>query len=161
AEQVMIPVDHLLLPETDALPAIVVVRTPNGNTHFVVAWRRHAGLMQLMDPARGRRWSTCRRFLDDVYVHRMPVPAEAWREWAGSETSMKVFDRRMNDLGIRNRAIIETARTDTGWQKLGALDAALRLVDSLVASGGVRRGRQAAGLLERLLPKPEMIPAEY
>ena len=37
AEQVMVPVDHLLLPEAAALPAIVVVRQPNGLTHFVVA----------------------------------------------------------------------------------------------------------------------------
>src|SRR6185437_11140612 len=57
AEQVMIPLDHLLLPEAASFPAIIVVRTPNGSTHFVVAWRRHGPLMQIMDPARGRRWS--------------------------------------------------------------------------------------------------------
>jgi ATP-binding cassette subfamily B protein len=37
AEQIMVPVDHLLLPEAQSLPALVVVRLPNGNTHFVVA----------------------------------------------------------------------------------------------------------------------------
>ncbi|MEP7342719.1 MAG: cysteine peptidase family C39 domain-containing protein, partial [Acidobacteriota bacterium] len=36
AEQVMLPDDHLLLAESEALPAVVVVRTPNGSTHFVV-----------------------------------------------------------------------------------------------------------------------------
>src|SRR5512140_2354579 len=41
AEQVMLPLDHLLLPEAAALPAIVVVRLPNGTTHFQVVWRRH------------------------------------------------------------------------------------------------------------------------
>ena len=41
AEQIMLPVDHLLLPESAALPAIVVVRQAIGTTHFVVAWRRH------------------------------------------------------------------------------------------------------------------------
>src|SRR6185503_4555684 len=46
AEQVMLPEDHLLLPEATALPAIVVVRTPNGATHFVVVWRRHGPLVQ-------------------------------------------------------------------------------------------------------------------
>lgn len=30
AEQVMLPVDHLLLPEAKALPAVVVVRLPSG-----------------------------------------------------------------------------------------------------------------------------------
>src|ERR1700749_1699951 len=42
AEQVMMPVDHLLLPESDALPAIVVVRLPSGLMHFVVVWRAQA-----------------------------------------------------------------------------------------------------------------------
>ena len=44
AEQVMLPEDHLLLAESEALPAIVVVRTPNGSTHFVVIWRRRGQL---------------------------------------------------------------------------------------------------------------------
>src|SRR3989440_9138923 len=39
AEQVMLPADHVLLPESTALPAIVVVTHPNGVTHFVVVWR--------------------------------------------------------------------------------------------------------------------------
>src|ERR1041384_3449131 len=36
AEQVMLPVDHLLLPEAQALPAILVVRQVNDLTHFVI-----------------------------------------------------------------------------------------------------------------------------
>jgi ABC-type bacteriocin/lantibiotic exporter with double-glycine peptidase domain len=56
AEQVMLPMDHVLLPEAQVLPAIVVVRLPSGVTHFVVAWRCHGGVVQLMDPAIGRRW---------------------------------------------------------------------------------------------------------
>ena len=51
AEQIMLPVDHLLLPEAHALPAIVVVQLPNGLTHFVVAWRRHGRFVQVMDQA--------------------------------------------------------------------------------------------------------------
>ena len=38
-----------------ALPALVVVRLPSGITHFVVAWRRHGGRVQVMDPGSGRR----------------------------------------------------------------------------------------------------------
>ena len=49
AEQIMLPADHMLLPEADALPAVVVVRQPNGNTHFVVAWRRFGPFIQVMD----------------------------------------------------------------------------------------------------------------
>ena len=56
AEQVILPVDHLLLPEAEALPAIVVTRQPNGFTHFVLLWRRHGPFVQVMDPGVGRRW---------------------------------------------------------------------------------------------------------
>ena len=40
AEQVMLPVDHLLLPGSSVLPAIVVVLLPGGLMHFVLMWRR-------------------------------------------------------------------------------------------------------------------------
>src|SRR5687768_953515 len=56
AEQVMVPSEHLFLPEAGLLPAIVVVRLPNGFTHFVVVWSVHHGWVQIMDPARGRHW---------------------------------------------------------------------------------------------------------
>ena len=41
AEQVMIPLDHVLLPQAATLPAIAVVRQADGSTHFLVVWRRH------------------------------------------------------------------------------------------------------------------------
>src|SRR5687767_4789715 len=82
AEQVMLPLDHLLLDEARALPAIVVIRQPSGATHFVVAWRRHRSLVQVMDPATGRGWLPLQEFLGQIYIHRQIVPAAAWREWA-------------------------------------------------------------------------------
>src|SRR5262245_62864855 len=84
AEQVMVPVDHLLLPEAETLPALVVVRLANGLTHFVVAWRRHGPFVQIMDAATGRRWPACQRFLDELYVHTLSIPAASWRDWAGT-----------------------------------------------------------------------------
>ena len=161
AEQIMLPVDHLLLPEARALPAIAVVRLPSGATHFVVVWRRHGPLLQLMDPATGRRWVTTRRFLEDVYVHRTAVPSEAWREWAGSEVSRATLLRRLSGLGIGGQALVERALADPSWRKLAALDAGVRLVNSLVRSGGLRRGSQAARLLERFLDNDDLVPSEY
>src|SRR5712692_7735081 len=38
AEQMMLPLDHLLLREAEALPAILVTHLPNGLTHFVLVW---------------------------------------------------------------------------------------------------------------------------
>src|SRR5207237_9796219 len=45
AEQIMLPVDHILLSESKALPAIIVVRLANGLTHFVVICRKHGGFV--------------------------------------------------------------------------------------------------------------------
>jgi ATP-binding cassette subfamily B protein len=100
AEQVMLPVDHLLLPEAKALPAIVVVRLPSGLTHFVVVWNRIGKFLQVMDPSTGRRWPTWESFLSEIYIHSFPVPAQSWREWAGSEGMLAPLRRRLRDLKI-------------------------------------------------------------
>jgi predicted double-glycine peptidase len=172
AEQIMVPVDHLLLPEARVLPAIVVVRLPNGITHFVVAWHRHGHFVQVMDPATGRRWPTCRRFLGEIYVHTTPVPATAWREWAGSGESLSALRRRLANLGFlasAMRRVIEAALADPSWCSLAALDAATRTADSIVRSGGLHRGRQATRMLETFFARArqeaqgeaQTIPAAY
>jgi ATP-binding cassette subfamily B protein len=80
AEQVMLPADHLLMPEAAALPALLVVRQPGGLTHFVLVWRCLGPLVQVMDPAVGRRWTSRRQLLEQVHVHQQRVPAAAWAE---------------------------------------------------------------------------------
>ena len=108
AEQILVPVDHLLLPEAMALPAIVVVRRPNGATHFVVAWRRHGRVVQIMDPGTGRRWPTCRRFLDELYVHTQTLPAAAWRAWAETDEFLGALRRRWAPLDIGGAEVEQT-----------------------------------------------------
>src|SRR5215475_5977997 len=49
-EEMMLPVDHLLLPEARALPAIVVTKLPSGVMHFVVVWSVSGPWVQVMDP---------------------------------------------------------------------------------------------------------------
>ena len=100
AEQIMIPLDHLLLPEAKALPAIVVVRQPDGATHFVVVWRQHGRLVQIMDPGTGRRWPLARHFLNETYVHTTAVSATGWREWAGSGEFINPLQSRLVRLGL-------------------------------------------------------------
>jgi len=116
AEQVMIPADHVLLSEAQILPALIVVRLPNGMTHFVVAWRRHGPVVQLMDPATGRRWSSCERFQGEIYVHTTAVDATVWREWAGSEAFQSGLRRRLADLGIGRQAARTLTRA-TRWHR--------------------------------------------
>ena len=154
AEQIMVPVDHLLLPEAQTMPALVVVRLPDGNTHFVVAWRRHGRFIQIMDPGTGRRWPTCRQFLDALYVHSMSIPAAAWRAWAGSDECLDVLHRRLGRLGLSRRTttcLLTAALEDQAWYSLAALDAALRMVTALVRAGGLGRGQQAKRVLEACL----------
>jgi ATP-binding cassette subfamily B protein len=168
AEQVILPRDHLLLAESAALPALVVQRLPGGETHFVVLWRRHGPLVQLMDPATGRRWTTAGSFLDDCYIHTAEVPAAVWREWAGSQAALVVLGRRLGSLGVASQTadrLIARASGDPGWRPLGALDAAARMTASLIAAGGIGRGREAEELLGRVLEGAlahhPSVPEEY
>ena len=73
AEQMMLPIDHLFLCGTSVLPALIVVRHPSGDTHFVVIWRQMGGWLQLMDPAIGRRWVRRAEFMDEIYRHETSV----------------------------------------------------------------------------------------
>ena len=172
AEQIMVPTDHLLLPGTQTLPAIVVVQRAGGATHFIVAWRRHGNLIQIMDPAVGRLWLTSKQFLEQIYVHTVPVAAAAWREWAQSDEFLGALRQRLAHVGVTGstaKRLIKSALADPGWRPIAALDAAARMVNMIVRAGGIDRGRQASRVIERFaaLAQEESqdglksIPAEY
>ncbi|MCB0178752.1 MAG: ATP-binding cassette domain-containing protein [Anaerolineae bacterium] len=152
AEQIMLPADHVLLSESEALPAIIVVRLPNGLTHFVVAWSCHANWVQVMDPGAGRQWKTKQQFLRDLFLHRFPVPAEAWRDWAGSPGFLQPLQRRMRDLNLPEATITQLtdqALEDPGWRSLAALDAATRMAAAIIRAGGLESGEEAGRVIER------------
>ena len=156
AEQIMLPADHLPLPEADALPALVVVLMPNGLTHFVVMWNLVGPFVQLMDPGRGRRWTTWEQFARDLFLHRFPIAASAWREWAGSDGFLAPLRRRMNDLGLASalsELLITRAVAVESWHALAALDASVRMMDSIVRAGGVARGTPAAEVVTVLFER--------
>jgi ATP-binding cassette subfamily B protein len=173
AEQVMLPADHLLLPEAAALPALVVVRLPNGLTHFIIVWNTFGPWVQIMDPGVGRRWVLRETLRDQLFHHRMPVPAAAWRAWAASPLMLDPLRARLAALGAapaQAAALIGTALADPGWRGLAALDGAVRFTAALVRSGGVERAHEAVMLIERLAaantgPEPEsaslMLPGPY
>ena len=161
AQQIMLPADSLLFPEVGALPAIVVVRLPKGITHFVVVWRRLGPVVQVMDPATGRRWPTCEQFISSLHIHNQLVPAPAWREWATSEQFTAPLQRKLTGLGLTQPSIIgllESASAAKGWFSLAALEASTRTVDALVRSGGLARGKESARVLDRLFEKARHNP---
>src|SRR5690606_9421600 len=114
AEQVVVPVDHTLRPDAGLLPALTVVRLPNGLTHFVVIWRAQLGWVQLMDPAAGRVWMRASKLLERLYIHAMPVAAADWREWAGGDDFLQVLRARMRELGAEDRELLARAIADPG-----------------------------------------------
>lgn len=154
AEQVMAPADFVLLPEANLLPAIAVVLRASKITHFVVAWRSHGGLLQVMDPAIGRQWEPKAHFASSLYIHTLPVSAQGWREWAESDKFTLPLRRKLDDLGISGKAatrFVEAALNTPGWRGLARLEAGTRSLGAIVQSGGLRRGREVGRVLERLL----------
>lgn len=163
AEQITVPLDHAFIPEARTLPAIIVVQLPSGLTHFVVVWNRIGEFLQVMDPATGRRWVHRRALSGELYRHRMLVPAEGWREWAGTEDFQRVLRVRLRTAGVSPSQInqgITCAVSDPGWQGLATLDAATRFLQYLKESGSVN-GSERVPLLERLVNRPHLIPAQY
>ncbi len=154
AEQIMAPADFVLLPEAGLLPAIAVVVRASKVTHFVVAWRRHGAVLQVMDPALGRQWESATHFVSNLYIHTLSVPAEGWREWAESEKFTLPVQRKLDELGISGshaKQLIESARNVPGWRGLARLEAGTRSLGAIVRSGGLRRGRESQRVLERLI----------
>jgi ATP-binding cassette subfamily B protein len=150
-EQIMVPIDHVLLASANTFPAMVVVMHPSGVTHFVIAWRKHGNFVQLMDPAIGRRWVSYRRFLDELYVHKLAVSAADWREWAVSEEFLNPLRERLNRLRIPSlttKRLIAEAKSDNTWRGLASLDATTRLLSAIVRAGAINAGPQAARMLE-------------
>ena len=153
AQQVMIPMDHLLLPEAQLLPCILVVRLAATENHFVTVWRRQGPWLLVMDPGTGRRWVRAASFLETVYRHRQEVPVAAWYEWASGDSYRAQLAARMRAIGCTredaNRRIAN-ATAEGEWRALAALDAAVRLAAAL-------RTRS----LIALSAQPHLIPNEY
>ncbi len=163
AEQILVPADHVLIPDAATLPAIVVVRLSDRLTHFVVVWRRHGPLVQVMDPSVGRRWMTVRELVGQLYLHRMTVPAPEWRAWAGTDECLRPMVRRLRTLGIGRAAVqraLDAAIADPGWRSLATLDAAIRMVQALIDAGGLDAGAEAGQVMERLTAQIRADPTQ-
>jgi ATP-binding cassette subfamily B protein len=165
AEQILIPADHLLLREADALPALAVLASPNGSTHFVLVWRTHGPLVQLMDPACGRRWVPRAELIGELYRHTATVSADVFSAWAASDDFLGPLRVRLHALGLGSDAErrIAAAVDARGWQELARLDAAARVVAALVETKALRRGPEAAALVNQLIDRADAtaIPERY
>jgi ABC-type bacteriocin/lantibiotic exporter with double-glycine peptidase domain len=149
--QAMIPADFLLLEPAACLPAIVVVILPDGGTHFVVVWRVHGPLVQIMDPAVGRVWMDRHDFLRSLYIHQQQGPRVSWEEWSQSAAFTAVLQYRIRALGVAPGL----------WADRAVLDAALRLAQKLIKAGSLEPGKDSAEFLDLCKRNPEQIPPEF
>jgi ATP-binding cassette subfamily B protein len=170
AEQILIPVDHVIASAHAVLPAIAVVRQPGGLLHFVVAWRRHGPVVQVMDPGTGRRWPRQQAFVDELFAHTMSLPAATWRSWAGSDLFQHGLHARADGCGVGRSTLdraVQDASADGTWRSFATLDATLRMVSALRSSGGIRKseaGRIFSTLWARAraAPRPtDVVPPHY
>jgi ATP-binding cassette subfamily B protein len=153
AEQALVPFDHVTLDSAKTLPAIVVVNR-GAALHFVVAWRRHGRWLQVMDPAVGRRWVKLRQFQQEIHVHSQTVDVADWRDWATTGDFLDPLRERLGRIGANGTLVEELvgeALADPRWHALAALDAATRLVQSLIDNKGIQRGGEAEGVLRALI----------
>ncbi len=164
ALQIILPPDHLFLPEAEALPALAVMRQPNGLNHFVVIWRRHGPWVQIMDPGTGRHWVRIDRVKERLYIHQHTLDAVTWQEWAVGPEFCDPLLAHMVSLcydSVWSEARLEEALNKEAGQGLAVLDAATRMTASLVQAGGIGKGSKAGDLIQQLLGQPEHIPLGY
>ncbi len=146
-EQVLVPPEHLLLPQ--APPAIVVVDRGGAN-HFLLAWRQlFRRWFWVMDPARGRGLVERRRFLRQLHLHTQSVAAPDWLTWVRGEEFQAALDWRLRQLGLHRdetRSLLEEYATRDEWRAWAALDASTRMTATLVEAGTLDRRDRASFL---------------
>jgi len=164
AAQLMLPVEHAVAARARTLPAIAVVRMPSGLTHFVVLWRRLGPYLQVMDPARGRRWVRAAAFLRDLYVHTQSIEVASFREFVADPMFAAILAARLAALGGSHgdhQALIAAAIADESWQAIARLDGATRATETLIAAGLLSRGDKAQRLWRALAATPNAIAEDH
>ncbi len=148
------PIDHLLMPLADNLPAIVVGRqlTSNPNLRFLVIWRKHGARHQVMEPGIGLRWISTEKLLDELEIVARPIAAHEWRAHAfrGANNFADLLRQRLVNLNLGEEQATQrviTALQDSTWHSLAILDAATRAVDVGVRAGGWQAGEAADKLI--------------
>ncbi|APR78739.1 Lipid A export ATP-binding/permease protein MsbA [Minicystis rosea] len=149
ARQIILPPEHVLLPEAKVLPAIVIVDGPGEDdpSEFFLLWKLDGDRVLVMDPAKGRRWVPRAELVQSLYVHTMAVPVSDWTAAQNDPSFRDALRARLIALGVdRDRAqgIVDRTAPNVGAQTfraVAALDAAIR---QLEAEPGAAAGDAAA-----------------
>ena len=142
ANQMMVPLDHLLDGKSQALPALLVVNLPGGEHHFAVVWRKLGPWVQVMDPSKGRHWQRSSRLEEQAYQHAMPMAAADWFSWAATGGFLAPLVNRLQRLGFSRQTALAQVGAAAGadmWLSLAALDAGVRMSQSLRDAGAINK----------------------
>jgi len=164
ATQLMLSVEHAVAARARTLPAIAVVRTPGGLTHFVVLWRRLGPYLQVMDPARGRRWVRAAAFWRELHVHTQSIDVASFRELVADPTFTAILAARLAALGggdCDHQSLIAAAIAEESWQAIARLDGATRATETLIGDGLLSRGKRAQRLWRVLAATPNAVAEEH
>jgi ABC-type bacteriocin/lantibiotic exporter with double-glycine peptidase domain len=126
AEQVVVPWAQFRAAPQLYLPALMLTRAPGGIAHVVCAWGRRRVRLDLVDPAVGRRRVRCDTLAEEIFIHELEAPAEAWAEYARSDDARVGLEARLRAGGATGdaaRTEVEAARRD------GTLDEIITRLD--------------------------------
>ncbi len=167
AKLTLTPIDHLLMPLADNLPAIVVGRqlTSNPNLRFLVIWRRHGPWLQVMEPGIGLRWVATQKLLDELEIAARPIAAHEWREQIATNGFVDLLHQRLINLNLgeeqATQLVTGALLDDPTWRSTAILDAATRAVDVGVRAGGWQSGEAAGKMIEHSLRDVSRLQADW
>ncbi len=132
AEESLVPIDHLLLPDSPYSPSIILFRMGAVALHFVLLWRLEDRAI-IMDPAKGV-YKLKREELELLlYQHEATVPRENWDNFARSDDFLIPLHTRLK--GIVGTELADTSvrsAVESSAEAIGLVDAAARMVEQLL-----------------------------
>ncbi|MFZ5890027.1 MAG: ATP-binding cassette domain-containing protein [Myxococcota bacterium] len=155
SSQVLVPRDTLLRASARCTPAIAVTCEGVGQMHFVVLWRTFGPWVQVMDPGTGRRWVRKDRLLARLPDVPVALTEERFARWRKTSFARDPLGERLHELGVskqRGRELVQEACDADSWRPYATLDAATRMVATLVDGGAIGQ-REAARFLEGALSR--------
>jgi ATP-binding cassette subfamily B protein len=97
-----------------------------------------------------------------LYIHKLRIPIETCQKWVAASYFKQPLRRRMDRCGLTRQfsSRINDALQDPSCRDIARLDAAFRLVESLISAKAISTGSQAERFLETLLRSCAENPAQ-
>jgi hypothetical protein len=144
ATQIVLPPEHVTLPEAKMLPGLVIVEAPDESLQFFVAWKLDGDRVQVLDPAEGRKWMPRADLEKMLHVHEVTLAADDWKAATDASEFRDALRARITALGVDRGgadALVARADAEPGGRGLMALDAAIRELAATPPASGEARAK--------------------